>query len=503
MRPPLIQRPGRSIPRRTRERGVTMALVALAMVGILAMAALSIDIGTLYEASAEAQRAADAGALAAARFISMQGLTGDPTNTDGTWQTTCANATLIAQNVAAQDTVGGSAPNTVTVTYSSSSGSSTSDCTSSGNVSFGVNPTVTVKVTQTKLPIFFARVFSLIPGVNYSNTNIGATATAEIFNSSNSNTYAGGSVVPVQPRCVKPWIVPNYDPTGGQCNSAFSSPPCKPFVVTATSVLGNPGMLVEGGGVIGERFWLLADCTASGTNPCTLLGGVQPQANLTGGAEPGSNVEYVPGEVPAFSSAFTAIPACASSLNPYAQAIAACDQSTQYQCGAQNENTVNLGENPVTTDTTSGVQCLTHQSGTSTFTLNGQDALLPTGTFTSGGAAPNYPFQIQVGTANPLINASPNPVSSGGVITSSNSIASLPIYDSSVPINPTGTSTITIVGFLQVFINVVDGGGNMYVTVLNVSGCGNNTSTPVNTSSPLYGTSPVPIRLITPTPPSS
>src|SRR5271166_5394818 len=56
---------------RAGERGVTIALVAVAMFSIIAMAGLAIDVGTLYEANAEAQRAADAGALAAARFISM------------------------------------------------------------------------------------------------------------------------------------------------------------------------------------------------------------------------------------------------------------------------------------------------------------------------------------------------------------------------------------------------------------------------------------------------
>ncbi len=64
---------------RSGERGVTIALVAVAMFSIIAMAGLSIDIGTLYEASAEAQRAADAGALAAARVISISGITGDLT----------------------------------------------------------------------------------------------------------------------------------------------------------------------------------------------------------------------------------------------------------------------------------------------------------------------------------------------------------------------------------------------------------------------------------------
>ena len=63
---PLIRRAGkndgnRNNDARSNERGVTIALVALAMVGIISMAALSIDVGTLYQAKAEAQRAADAG----------------------------------------------------------------------------------------------------------------------------------------------------------------------------------------------------------------------------------------------------------------------------------------------------------------------------------------------------------------------------------------------------------------------------------------------------------
>ena len=77
MLPPLIRRPRRNSEPRSKERGVTMALVAITMVAIISMAALSIDIGTLYEAKAEAQRAADAAALTAARVISISGITGD------------------------------------------------------------------------------------------------------------------------------------------------------------------------------------------------------------------------------------------------------------------------------------------------------------------------------------------------------------------------------------------------------------------------------------------
>ena len=73
---------------------------------------------------------------------------------------------------------------------------------------------------------------------------------------------------------------------------------------------------------------------------------------------------------------------------------------------------------------------------------------------------------------------------------------SLPIYDQTTATLATNTVTpVTFVGFLQVFINAVDGNGNRLVTVLNVTGCGNGTNP---TGSPLYGSSPVPVRLITP-----
>ncbi|MFZ0417190.1 MAG: pilus assembly protein TadG-related protein [Candidatus Sulfotelmatobacter sp.] len=500
MLPPLIRRSRNIAPQRSRERGVTMALVALSMVAIIAMAGLSIDVGTLYEASTEAQRAADAAALAAARTISMQGLTGDPTNVSSSWPQVCTLATQMAQAVASQDTVGGIAPSSVTVTFSS--GDQKSNCASTGAVSFGINPTVTVQVTQTNLPIFFARVFSLVSNNNYSNATVGATATAEVFNPSNWASYNGGSVIPVQPRCVKPWIVPNLDPNGGtSCTTG-----CPQFVNPSNGSLIRGGIsVIPPGGVIGERFWLMPDCTNPATGTACTPRNAAPEANYpnggTGGTDPTApvrpNLEYLPGQIP---STLTAVPACASSA-PYAEAIAGCDQSTQYQCGVQSSNTgpnfVDLSENPGLTDTTVGVQCLIHQSGTSTTLPNGQDVLLPTGTGL-GALPPSYPFQIQAGTSSLLTSAA------GDVITSSNSIASLPIYDSSQGTTFTvgTTAPVTIVGFLQVFVNVVDGNGNMYVTVLNVSGCGNGLTTPVSTQ-PVFGTSPVPVRLITPPPPSS
>ena len=58
-----------------------------------------------------------------------------------------------------------------------------------------------------------------------------------------------------------------------------------------------------------------------------------------------------------------------------------------------------------------------------------------------------YPYQITAGTANP------NAALRGDFVSSSNSIVSLPIYDDSVTVNVSGTTAVTIVGFLQVFIN--------------------------------------------------
>src|SRR5713226_2488915 len=134
MKPPAIRKV-RSIPSSRsscwqEEHGVTMVLVALALVAIIAMAALSIDVITLYLAREEAQRAADAAALAAARVISISGLTGDPIDSTTLWQTVCNGSTspasMAATAVATQSAVSGTSAS-VLVTYSSSTTSS-SDC---------------------------------------------------------------------------------------------------------------------------------------------------------------------------------------------------------------------------------------------------------------------------------------------------------------------------------------------------------------------------------------
>ena len=154
-------------------------------------------------------------------------------------------------------------------------------------------------------------------------------------------------------------------------------------------------------------------------------------------------------------------------------------------------NNVDLSVNPgAGGSTTTATLCLTHQVDTSTVaSANGQDSLNP---FQLPSA---YPFQVLAGRGNPLGLSG---LAAGTPITSSNSIVALPIYDNTPPVTIANNTTtaVTFVGFLQVFINAVDQYGNLNVTVLNVAGCGNGT-TPVGLN-PVAGTSPVPIRLITP-----
>jgi uncharacterized membrane protein len=173
---------------------VLVAVFMLFVVG--AMAALSIDVVTLYTARSEAQLAADGAALAAARVLANSGATSDQTGTLLTAATSATGpAKTVAVQVATQNLVGGT-PLTAT----------------SVNVTFGqivapwTNPTVTVTV-QASLPTFFARIWGT------TQVAISASATAEAYNPTPAAAATSGT--PVAPLCVKPWLLPNMDPSPG------------------------------------------------------------------------------------------------------------------------------------------------------------------------------------------------------------------------------------------------------------------------------------------------
>ncbi len=481
------------------ERGVTMILVALAMIAIVAMAALSIDVITLYLAREEAQRSADQAALAAARVISLSGMTGDPGNVSSSWQAICGGATSpasqVAVAVAQQSAVGGTAVPTPTVTYSAGTGvSAQSNVDCSGlPAAFAVNPMVTVQFTRPSLPTFFSRIWGS------GGSTVSASATAEAFNPSNSGNVGNGTtgtITPVQPRCVKPWLVPNLDPLNPQpvkkagidyyCSQAGGPGACLSLVGTNDGSITHPGISPSTGpnginGTIGETFWFSPDCVHTGS-ACTLRSAPNPPgANFVraGYVQGPPNLQFVPGADP--PSTPVAVPSWATGMDLYEQAGVGCDQSTVYQCGVQSTVELGGGRGNIDFETADAVLPLIREADLNMLN-DGQDSINTTA----------FPFQILAGTATPLSGLSGNP------ITSSTSIVSVPIYDPPTAVTqPPNTQPVTIVGFLQVFMNQVDQYGNIQVTILNVAGCGSGTGMPVG-STPISGSSPVPVRLITP-----
>ena len=127
-----------------------------------------------------------------------------------------------------------------------------------------------------------------------------------------------------------------------------------------------------------------------------------------------------------------------------------------------------------------GAECLIH--ATAAGNNKGQDTL------SNPGPWPTSPMQI---------TAESGP-ENGNLVTNSSSIVTIPIIDTA-GIPATG-GNVTIDGYMQAFINEVRGGGSpgdIKITVLNIAGC---SATP-NGAKPLVGvsgTSPIPVRLITP-----
>jgi hypothetical protein len=373
--------------------------------------------------------------------LSLTGVTGDPDNLQGSlprppWPAACALAQQLAQTVANQNSVGRTAATAVNVTFLYNG--TTTDCTNASGGGFAVNPQVQVQVIRQNLPMFFSRIW------RRATNSVSATATAEAYNPSDSASLNG--MVPVNPRCVKPWLLPNLDPVN--IGSPF-------FNVDGS--ITNEGIRLNNvpPGVIGETFQMSTACT---TANCS---------NMVGKIPPFSPGAYIPGLVNAPS---TAVPTCGNS-NLYQEAIAGCDQTTTYQCGTANGTQADLTMNPggAAGDTSTATHCLIHD-------LSGPDTMDYT----------VFPFQMSAGAGNPVITS--------GLVSISNSIVTVPIFDSTVGLSSgVQQPSVTVVGFLQVFIDNVVGTGNINLHVLNVAGCGSTATNPA-----VNGSSPVPVRLITP-----
>jgi len=430
------------------ERGQTILLVAISLISLLAMAALAIDVVTLYAARSETQRAADAAALAGAKAVADSGVTTlsptDPNLLDAaglarSMAASAITAMLTANNPPINQVAGQPITSSQTVTFPSTANPPNS------------NPYVTVTLQVTTLPTFFARIWG------NRSASVTASATAEAYNPANVQNFTR-----IAPKGVKPWLVANLDPNNSNT----------PFINIATGAIEVGA--VE---VVGEQLNLTANC---GPGP-----GCAPALPLQTHA--GLQVDYVPAAVQNPSNSNDVCPSpSACTQNPtypdYQNSIQ-CHDVNPYPCGGSVNNASwdpAVYPGTIAGPTALGAECLIHASSAGP-TL-GQDVL------TNPAPWPSGPRLITTGTgpANP--------------VTTSSSIVTIPIIDPAT-FNATANG-VTIVGFLQAFINQVNGGpsppdpGSINITVLNIAGC---SATP-NAANPIIGgsgTSPVPVRLIT------
>jgi Putative Flp pilus-assembly TadE/G-like len=412
---------------RSSQKGQTLVLVSLCLVVLIAMAALAIDLTTLYVARSEVQRAADAAALAGGKALVDSGVTTDPS--DPLVQTLATHMVNgVINGLLLQDTVGGVAP---------------ALAVGSPKIDFAThpgNPTVTVTLTRANVPTFFARIFGRTLGT------VSATAEAEAYNSSNpAGAASDGTMPPVAPKCVKPWVVGNKDPD--HPGSSF---------VGANGQITNPGPAP--GGIIGEQLDLVNN-----------LSGLLSSGGLM------SATQYLPLQLVAAVTG--PCPSCSAGSN-FQQSASCCDGANVYACGGTAPNALVDLLNSRITDTVQGVECLIGAGGAGGG--QGQDTV----------DTSNYPD-------GPIEFTSHRPPRSGQLISTSNSVATLPIIDTTNPIPLVGAlaGQVKVIGFMQVFVRQVNTDGDLWLTVLNVSGCGSNVDT---TLQPISGggVTPVPVRLI-------
>jgi hypothetical protein len=163
-------------------------------------------------------------------------------------------------------------------------------------------------------------------------------------------------------------------------------------------------------------------------------------------------------------------PGCSTSSAGFQQDLECCNAST-LSCGQQVTADYSINPNAVGGAAATGGQCLIHQTSGS-----GQDSLIQ-----------EFPAIFSAGPSNPFVGGS---IQANDLIITSDSVISIPLYDG-LTTPQTGTP-VTVIGYLQVFVNSVSNAGQFNVTVLNVSGCGN---APAGTAIQGAATS-VPVRLI-------
>ncbi|MEJ2008904.1 MAG: pilus assembly protein TadG-related protein [Acidobacteriota bacterium] len=465
--------------KRFRDRGISLLIIAVSMIFILGMAGLAIDLASLYVGRSQAQRAADAAALAGAQYFTNTDCT---VGANGGISAQCqAIAMQRAEAVGDANLIAGVSPSIQNsdVTFPSTSAEDPQiQVIAARDTSHG-NP----------MPTFFVKIF----GIN--TANVSAKAVAEAY-------IGTGTGQPVGATCVKPWLIPNCDP--GNKNSAEVNSSCAPNADGS-----QPGMFVDAqpnqisstlltdrnvpysqGGVVGEPFTLKPGSPGSAGAPGQYYAAFLP------------NDSYTPTECPACAGA-TPSTGGTGSAAIYRENIECCNQNPVV-CGPNNI-TLSSAQGNMVGPTNQGVKCLIRQSG-STFPTNcGQDYLQGVTSPCANPATPQMPtspyppFKVVVGPNSQLNTPNTSQDLTDSV---SPSLVTLPIWDGT-PLQSGQNSNLNIVGFLQIFLQDVNPSqqGTVYGTVIRAIPCGaggsgNGTG---GAGGALVGSgSAVPVRLITP-----
>ena len=432
---------------RRRESGQTILLVAVTMAALFAMAALAIDVTTLYIAHSEAQKAADAAALAGAKAFVTTGFTsgglGDPTTAaaqDLACNGTLGFADLQAKAEAGQNKIAGVAVDPATVTTAC-------DFSNPGD------PRITVTVARTGVSTFFARMWGR------RGAQVTAVAMAESYNPSGQN-------VPIQVGSVKPWLIANCDIS----HAAPGNPVCPPeayFIDPTTNYA-----VANAGSFIGESIHL-RQVLPNAVPP--ILGGNYYDLTVP--------ISSTSAACPSASAAWGSCSNLNASAPGYYESVA-CANSVRLACGSSAPQGVSMYPlvggilHPPNAD--QAVQCLIHASGYGAD--QGQDAI----------DSSSVPVTIDGGGNNP------NPaLRTATDISRSDSVVTVPIGD--CPLGSLFCTPFNIVGFMQLGIKEIDAPrllvnpGNIRAVILNVSGCGDAAAPPAVSGG---GVAPVPVRLI-------
>ncbi|HVB34869.1 MAG TPA: pilus assembly protein TadG-related protein [Patescibacteria group bacterium] len=470
---------------RRAERGVSLVLVALGLVLILALAGLGVDLATLYVARNEAQRSADAAALAGADTFVTSGITIGLT-TAGAAQTTAATQ---ATQVGNANLVVGRSPGLDTTNFNASCPAPTSVSGGCFDFSTSNDPRITVQVYE-NMPTYFMKIFGI------STVPVLASATAEAYNPTGPEGPSSTA------ECLKPWLMPNCDPDhsvvatqsdGYEANTVcpqtkaqaaqgaypeyFVYPETQP-----TQLTNQPAIPADDlGQVVNPSLW-----SSSGSG-----GAIGEYMNIKAGdpSQAPAPSQFYPVFLPGTNVTFVC-PNCAQadkqnstsdSASRYREFIECCSTAA-IVCG---DKTINPVSGDKTGPTGQGVDCLIHEgnSGSGQDTISFQNQTDPT-----------IPYTIYSGANNPYTQPS------GTVLTTSDSVVTLPLYDGTnlCPGNSCAASvSVSVQGFLQLFL-ASEGAPQhtVYAYVLNISGCGGTGSQSGSTPVPATTGSAIPVRLI-------